>query len=180
MNILIKYDEATLIKLLQNGDDKGFNYLYENYNKALFAEIKNIVSDPDIAADVLQEVFINIYKKISTYDQDKGHLFTWIMAIARNQAIDTVLSKGYRNQQQNKELSSIMDQSSHTTTTKVDNIGLLGHLKKINARYWDVLYLKYFQGHTHEEIASMLKMPLGTVKTRVKTGLSQLRKLMAR
>jgi RNA polymerase sigma factor (sigma-70 family) len=170
--------EPDLVLLLKSGNSKGFAYLYENYGRALFVEIKNIVIDHDIAADVLQELFINIYRKIGIYDSSKGKLYTWMVAMARNLAIDTSLSKAYRNRRNNIHLSLANENPSPSTATKIDNIDLHNHIKKIAARYWDVLYLKYFQGHTHEEISHLLELPLGTVKTRIKAGLVRLRKLM--
>ena len=83
--------------LLQQRNEKAFGYLYDNYSGALYGIVKSIVTDTEIANDVLQNVFVNIWRKIELYDAQKGRLFTWMLNIARNAAIDEVRSKGFRN-----------------------------------------------------------------------------------
>ena len=88
-----KYSEHELVVLLNEQSNDAFNYLYDHYSGALFTIINQIVPDKDTAGDVLQEVFVNIWKKINTYDSAKGRLFTWMLNIARNAAIDKIRSR---------------------------------------------------------------------------------------
>jgi RNA polymerase sigma factor (sigma-70 family) len=174
-----KYNEEQLVALLneQNGD--AFSYLYDHYSGALFTIINQIVPDKDTAGDVLQEVFINIWKKISTYDPKKGRLFTWMLNIARNAAIDKIRSKGYRDAQKHQPIveseNSRMPMSSNPS---VSDVGLMKVLTKLNEESRKLIDLSYFQGFTHEEIAKMLGIPLGTVKTRIRTAIIQLRSMI--
>jgi RNA polymerase sigma factor (sigma-70 family) len=105
LGITITYSEQDLIVALKERNNNAFSYLYDNYAGALYGIIKQIINDnQELASDVLQEVFINIWRKIETYDPAKGRLFTWMLNIARNASIDTLRSKSYQNSQKNQEL----------------------------------------------------------------------------
>ena len=174
-----KYNEEQLVVLLNEQNNDAFNYLYDHYSGALFTIINQIVPDKDTAGDVLQEVFINIWKKINTYDPTKGRLFTWMLNIARNAAIDKIRSKGYRDTQRNQPIvegeNSSLPMSSNPS---VADVGLKKLLTKLNEESRKLIDLSYFQGFTHEEIAKMLGIPLGTVKTRIRTAIIQLRSMI--
>ena len=90
--------------MLKSRDSKAFGYLYDNYSASLYTIIAQLVDDMEVANDVLQEVFINIWRKIESYDPVKGRLFTWMLNIARNASIDTLRSKSYQNTQKNQSL----------------------------------------------------------------------------
>ncbi|HWC54652.1 MAG TPA: sigma-70 family RNA polymerase sigma factor, partial [Chitinophagaceae bacterium] len=87
------YSEQELVTLLQQQNQQAFGYLYDNYANALHGIIFSIVKENETASDVLQEVFMNIWKKIGSYDPGKGRLFTWMLNIARNAAIDKIRSR---------------------------------------------------------------------------------------
>ena len=175
----IKYSEQELVALLKEQNNDAFNYLYDHYSGALFTIINQIVPDKDTASDVLQEVFVNVWRKIGTYDETKGRLFTWMLNIARNAAIDKVRSKGYRDDQRTQTIvegeNAGMAMSSNPM---VNDVGLKKVLTTLNEEYRKLIDLSYFQGFTHEEIAKMLGIPLGTVKTRIRTAISQLRTMI--
>lgn len=177
MNAIQKYSEEELVLLLQQKQESGFSYLYEHYSGALFALISNIISDQTLAADALQETFIHIFRHINQYEPSRSRLYTWMVRIARNAAIDMVRSKGFRQMQQNRELSTTVYESG-SVVQKVDHIGLRGKVGQLKEELQQVLELAYFGGYTQEEISQMLDIPLGTVKTRVRTGLKQLSALM--
>ena len=181
MGIPITYTEQELVLALKERDNQAFNFLYDNYAGALYSIIKQIITDNgELASDVLQEVFINIWRKIETYDQTKGRLFTWMLNIARNASIDTLRSKSYQNSQKNQELPDNVYKSvaSQTILMNVDNIGLKKVLEKLKAEHRILVELAYFKGFTHEEIAEMMGIPLGTVKTRIRNALLQLREYL--
>jgi RNA polymerase sigma-70 factor (ECF subfamily) len=171
----IKYNEQELVAMLKQRGNNAFSYLYNNYSGALFSVILNIVPDKDLAADVLQEVFVNIYRKIDSYDAAKSRLYTWMLNIARNESIDTLRSKGYRNNQQNREVTESVYDIAGSTNQQIDNIGLRKILEKIKPEYRELIDLSYFKGFTQDEISQMLGVPLGTVKTRLRAALVQLR-----
>lgn len=165
------------MSLLKSRDDKAFGYLYDNYSGALYGIINQIVVDIDLANDVLQEVFINVWRKIETYDQSKGRLFTWMLNIARNASIDVLRSKSYQNSQKNSSISDSLDSgfAGQLMPANIDNIGLKKTLEKLKKEQRVLIELAYFKGYTHEEIATIEDIPLGTVKTRIRNALIQLR-----
>ena len=165
--------------MLNEQNNDAFNYLYDNYSGALFTIINQIVPDKDTAGDVLQEVFINIWKKINTYDASKGRLFTWMLNIARNAAIDKIKSKGYRDNQRNQPIIDSENSGiAISSNPMVSDVGLKKVLTRLNEESRKLINLSYFQGFTHEEIAKMLGIPLGTVKTRIRTAITQLRTMI--
>ena len=175
---VLKYEESELVYLLKKREQSAFSYLYDNYSGALYTVILAIVPDRELANDVLQEVFVKIWKQIESYDDNKGRLFTWMMNISRNASIDTVRSKNYQNSQQNRELTESVYDSSGSTSTNTDKIGLRKLVQQLKDEYKVLVELSYFQGFTQEEISKMLEIPLGTVKTRLRTALIQLRQLV--
>jgi RNA polymerase sigma-70 factor (ECF subfamily) len=174
----IKYSEQELVALLKEQNNDAFNYLYDHYSGALFTIINQIVPDKDTASDVLQEVFVNVWRKISSYDETKGRLFTWMLNIARNAAIDKVRSKGYRDNQRTQSIAEGEAGVAMSSNPIVNDVGLKKVLTTLNEEYRKLIDLSYFQGFTHEEIAKMLGIPLGTVKTRIRTAISQLRTMI--
>ena len=180
MNPKITYGEQELVALLQQRNDAAFGYLYDNYSGALFGIISAIIADPETARDVLQETFVNIWRKIESYDPTKGRLFTWMMNVARNAAIDKLRSKGYRDSLKNYPISENVDtvDSTRATFSQMDDAGLKKMLGKLKGESRSLIDLSYFQGYTHEEIAKMLNIPLGTVKTRIRSALIQLRTMI--
>ena len=174
----IKYSEQELVALLKEQNNDAFNYLYDHYSGALFTIINQIVPDKDTASDVLQEVFVNVWRKIGSYDETKGRLFTWMLNIARNAAIDKVRSKGYRDNQRTQSIAEGESGIAMSSNPVVNDVGLKKVLTTLNEEYRKLIDLSYFQGFTHEEIAKMLGIPLGTVKTRIRTAISQLRTMI--
>jgi RNA polymerase sigma-70 factor (ECF subfamily) len=174
----LKYTEPELIDLLKLRQQTAFSYLYDNYAPALYGIIVSIVPDSELANDVLQEVFVKIWKQVSTYDASKGRLFTWMMNIARNASIDMLRSKNYQRSKQNRELTETVYEKGGSTSTNVEQIGLRKLVNSLKEDYRILLELAYFEGLTQDEISKMLNMPLGTVKTRLRTALIQLRELL--
>ncbi len=164
--------------LLKQRHPHAFNYLYDNYSSALYSIILNIVPDRNIADDVLQEVFVKIWKQIESYDDSKGRLFTWMLNVARNASIDMVRSKGYQKSQQNRELTENVFDAGGSTNLNTDKIGLKKLVHNLKDEYRVLIDLSYFQGFTQDEISKMLQIPLGTVKTRMRNALTQLKQVI--
>ena len=178
MSTAITYNERDLVTMLKQRDETAYSYLYDHYSGSLYAVILNIVPDRELANDQLQEVFIKIWKQIDSYDQNKGRLFTWMLNIARNASIDAVRSKNYQKGQRNTELTENMYSSAGSTQTETDKIGLKKIVYKLKEEYRVLVELSYFQGYTQDEISKILKIPLGTVKTRLRSALIQLKQVI--
>jgi RNA polymerase sigma factor (sigma-70 family) len=164
--------------LLKQRQEPAFNYLYDHYSGSLYSVIIGIVPDKELANDLLQEVFVKIWKQIDSYDNTKGRLFTWMLNVARNASIDAVRSKNYQQSQQNRELTEIVYEQGGSTETNTDKIGLRKIVQKLKEEYRVLVLLSYFEGYTQDEISKLLKIPLGTVKTRLRTALIQLKQVI--
>ncbi len=177
---LRKYSEEELIHLLKNRDKTAFSYLYDNYSGALFGVIFKIVEDRELSEDILQEAFVKIWKNFSNYDSVKGRLFTWMINITRNLTIDTVRSKGYKKQAKIQNNENAVDNISSNTNTSesFDALGIRKHLTLLKDDQKQIIDLAYFGGFTQDEISKHLSIPLGTVKTRMRTAIIELRKIL--
>jgi RNA polymerase sigma factor (sigma-70 family) len=179
LNSNSKYSEQELVAMLQERSDQSFSYLYDNYSGALYGIISGIIPDEETVRDVLQDVFVNIWKKIELYDPSKGRLFTWLMNVARNAAIDKVRSRNYQDSLKNRAIPEDVDRgAAFVSTLKQDDFGLKKILARLKEEHRLLIDLSYFQGYTHEEIAKALDIPLGTVKTRIRSALIQLRTMI--
>jgi RNA polymerase sigma-70 factor (ECF subfamily) len=173
------YQEPELVEALKQRDDRAFGYLYDHYSGALYSIVLQIVQSRELASDILQEVFVNIWRRIESYDPSRGRLFTWMLNIARNASIDNVRSKGFQNTQKNQPIPENVNKLGSTVTqTNVDSIGIRKTLEKLRPEHRVLIELAYFKGYTHEEIAEIEDIPLGTVKTRIRNALLQLRQFL--
>ncbi|MCU0443971.1 MAG: sigma-70 family RNA polymerase sigma factor [Microscillaceae bacterium] len=173
----IQAQEAELVERLRQKDRKGFAQLYDNYGSALYGVILKIVKIEEVAQDVLQDSFVKIWKSTDLYSRDKGTLFTWILNIARNTAIDKIRSQDYKQNYQNAPIEAKQVDKQANTQTKTDHIGLKSLIERLLPEHQEVIEYLYFKGFTQSEAAEALAIPLGTVKTRVKIALRELRKL---
>lgn len=167
--------------MLRSRDQRAFTILYDNYSAALYGVILKVVRDEDTAADVLQDSFIKVWRNIDSYTSTKGSLFTWLLNVSRNTAIDKIRSQDYQQSQQNQPIESsvsMVDRSAQIET-QVDAIGLRKVIDTLRPEYRTLIELIYFQGYTQAEVSEELGVPLGTIKTRVKAALTQLRGLVA-
>jgi RNA polymerase sigma factor (sigma-70 family) len=174
----VTYEEYELVAALRQKENQAFSYLYDHYSGALYGIIKQIVTDTELSNDVLQETYVNIWRRIDTYDAGRGRLFTWMLNIARNAAIDKTRSKGF---QQSQRQISLADGEMIPAIVRpgVDDLGLKKMILKLKDEQRLLIDLSYFQGFTHEQIAKALDIPLGTVKTRIRSALTQLRALLS-
>jgi RNA polymerase sigma factor (sigma-70 family) len=175
-----KYSEEELVLLLKKRDQSAFSYLYDNYSGALFGVIYKILEDKELSEDILQEAFVKIWNNFSNYDSIKGRLFTWMLNITRNLTIDTIRSKGYRKQAKIQNSENTVDSISSNTniTESFDALGIRKHLTLLRQDQKQIIDLAYFGGFTQDEISKQLAIPLGTVKTRMRTAIMELRKLL--
>jgi RNA polymerase sigma-70 factor (ECF subfamily) len=175
MSQTTSYTESELVALLKQRTRTAFSYLYDNYAPALYSVIFSVLQDKELANDVLQEVFIKVWKQIDQYNPEKGRLFTWLVNVSRNASIDTLRSRSYQDQRQNRELTSNVYTAAGSTNIETDKIGLRKIVNNLKEEYKVLVELAYFQGYTQDEISKFLNIPLGTVKTRLRSALIQLK-----
>ncbi len=177
--ITATYNEDELVLLLKQQSREAFNYLYRQYSAVLYGVINKIVYDEQTAQDVLQDVFVKIWNNIDQYNPQKGRLYTWMINIARNSAIDKLRSKGEIMKgkiQTGEEVVNNMAQGMRTEQL-TDTIGLRKMVAGLKPEYETIVSLAYFKGYTLDEISKTLEIPLGTVKTRMRHAIHQLREI---
>ncbi|RYG21968.1 MAG: sigma-70 family RNA polymerase sigma factor [Chitinophagaceae bacterium] len=174
----ISLSEEGLVNALQRQETIAIKALYDMYSSALLGVISRIVINTEVAEDLLQETFIKIWNSASSYDASKGRLFTWMMNIARNLSIDKLRSKDFKNASKNQDIENNVDfiDEQKKVTFNADTLGLKALVTNLKPEYKNVLDLVYFKGYTHVEAAEELNLPLGTVKTRVRMAILELRK----
>lgn len=175
-----KYTEEELVLQLQNRNQQAFSYLYDNYAAALNGVIFRLVDDNDLSEDILQEAFVKIWNNFNNYDASKGRLFTWMLNITRNLTIDTLRSKGYKNQRKiSSDENSVSNLANDSNSiTKFDAMGIRKQVSNLKPEQRSIIDLAYFNGYTQEEISKEMGIPLGTVKTRMRTAVLELRKML--
>lgn len=178
MNTGNLYPESELVTLLKQRQEHAFNYLYDHYSGSLYSVIVSIIPDRELSNDLLQEVFVKIWRQIETYDNTKGRLFTWMLNVARNASIDALRSKNFQQSKQNRELTENVYEEGGSVQMNTDNIGLRKIVHKLKDDYKVLVELSYFEGYTQDEISKMLNIPLGTVKTRLRSALIQLKQVI--
>ena len=168
--------QQDLIKLLQQGDNEGYGKLYDNYAAMLFGIICRIVSEKEDAENLLQDCFVKIWRNIGQYDAAKGRFATWLINIARNTAIDFTRSKMYSQQLKNQPVDSfVSNQTNLSISQHIDTIGLKNIVNALTPQCREIIEWMYFDGYTQQEISENFNIPLGTVKTRARMGLTSLR-----
>ena len=174
----ISLSEDELVLALRNREKIAVEALYDMYSASLFGVISRIITEEAAAEDVLQETFVKIWHSFSGYSAEKGRLFTWMVNIARNLAIDKVRSKDFRNNTKNQELENnvtFIDKQKNTVYNP-DLLGIKELVETLKPEQKSILDLVYFKGYTHVEVAEELGVPLGTIKTRLRMAIQQLRK----
>ncbi|SEA33541.1 RNA polymerase sigma-70 factor, ECF subfamily [Arachidicoccus rhizosphaerae] len=173
-------NEFDLIIALKKGDETAYSYLYDQYGAALYGFIIHMTKEQELAKDILQEVFIKIFQKIDLYDPQKGPLYAWLIQITRNTTLDKLRSKQYQTNRRTLPLEekNISGTLENTIQPKLDHIGVDKVLVALDESHKKVIDLAYFHGFTQNEIAKEMGLPVGTVKTKVRNALIQLRKLL--
>ncbi|WP_073232216.1 RNA polymerase sigma factor [Pedobacter caeni] len=174
----ISLSEDELIRSLKNRETIAVKALYDMYSGALFGVISRIIPQTEVAEDILQETFLKIWNSAETYDSSKGRLFTWMMNIARNLSIDKLRSKDFKNANKNQDIENNVDfiDTQKEVTFNADTIGIKDMVTSLKPEFNLLLDMVYFKGYTHVEAAEELDLPLGTVKTRIRMAIMELRK----
>ena len=178
INLVQKHiSESDLVSQLRAKEKAALEYLYDHYSGALYGVIFRVLKKESVAEEVLQDVFIKIWDRFENYDPAKGKLFTWMMNVARNQAIDKTRSKEISKEQKTSDIGnvvSIIDREDYIEQ-HTDSIGVKEILKNLPEEQQFVVEYLYFKGYSQSELAEEFNIPLGTVKTRLRLAMQQLR-----
>mgnify|MGYP001101806543 FL=1 len=173
-------DLELLILQFQKKDVKAYEKLYNMYCDSISGIVYSIVKDNDVAQEVTQDVFIKAWNNSDSYNSKKGRFFTWILNIARNAAIDYTRSKKYKQSKQNLNSDFFVDilETHQSLDATTNTIGLKEFVTKLGDKCKSVIELLYFKGFTQKEASEELDMPIGTIKTRNRTCIGELRTML--
>jgi RNA polymerase sigma-70 factor (ECF subfamily) len=170
--------DVALLQAIGRGDEAALARLYDQYRVILFGLLIRILNSREEAEDVLQEVFLQVWRRAGDYDEQRGKPFTWLVTLTRSRAIDRLRALGARQrlatsaaQEQPEEASDALKETYRSEQKEIVRQAL-ADLPEEQRR---TLLLAYFEGLTQSEIAAKLNAPLGTVKTRMRTALTKLR-----
>lgn len=177
--------DQELMRQLASGDEEAFALIYQRLAPVLFSVVHEILRDQKESEDVLQEVFVQMWKKSSSYDSSRSSLFTWAVMISRNRAIDRLRSR-HRRSRVVEAATVEAEISPPESAAGADNIAeqsdererLRTALHQLGSPQREALVLAFFGGLTQTEISAKLDAPLGTVKARIRRGLLALRDIM--
>jgi RNA polymerase sigma-70 factor, ECF subfamily len=177
-------DKAYMLRIA-TGDEAAFEALYDRYSRLLYSILLSVLRQPTEAQDMLQELFLHIWHQAKQFNQERGSVYSWLVTMTRNRAIDRLRSKSFREKMQESSNDEAMMLVPDSDITALDSISLAedrerihAALAQIPAEQRDALMLAYFQGYTQTEIAELLQTPLGTIKTRMRQGLIKLSSLL--
>ncbi len=173
-------DDSRIIQLLSTDAKTAVALILPKYGAALQGVIFKIVGTQELAEEVLQDTMVKVWKKGDNYDSTKGRLFTWLINIARNTAIDKTRSKKFQTNRKSKSLDAdVYDNVAFSENMNPQDVGLQKVLTGLDEKYRLIIDLLYLQGYTQQEAAQELDIPLGTVKSRVRIALRELRKVLS-
>ncbi|MBC8125160.1 MAG: sigma-70 family RNA polymerase sigma factor [Candidatus Kapabacteria bacterium] len=161
---------------LRSGDPSVMSELYDAYSPALYGVVLRILRSQTHAEDILQETFVRVWTKRDTYADGKGSLFTWMLNIARNLAIDTLRSASFNTVGIQTDDSSVgIGEQSDDPRPRGDTLDLKKFVNTLPSEQQEIIELVYFKGFTQSEIADERGIPLGTVKSRLRLAMNTLR-----
>jgi len=168
-------DEAALIERIRSGDETAMADMYDRYSGIVYGVALRVLGNTTAAEDVLQEVFLQLWRNPQVFDANRGKLPAWLAVIARNRAIDHLRKRPPEDDIEDLLISTGVNlENEAAQRLAIDKIrGVLAQLPQDQRR---ALEMAFFEGMTHTEIAAKSGEPLGTIKTRIRTGLLVLRK----
>jgi RNA polymerase sigma-70 factor, ECF subfamily len=170
-----------LLRAISRGDESALAALYDRYRLILFGLILRILHDRQESEDVLQEVFLQVWRRANDFDPARGRAFTWLVTIARSRALDRLRMVASRSRfieaDEQVATGEVIDAAQDVVKSEQGEI-VRQALRELPAEQRRALLLAYFEGLTQAEIADRLGDPLGTVKTRMRSGLIKLRELL--
>lgn len=175
--------DLNLLKRISERDSDALSEFYDIHSKYLYTIIYYIVKDEAEAEDLLQEVFLQIWEKIDSYDETLGNPLAWIVRITRNKSIDRLRSKSYKNRSSETDIDRFFDLSEDSGSSNPETISsrnqeqieIAKAIKSLNQNQKDLIEFAYFRGYTQSELAEHFNIPLGTVKTRMRAAMTALR-----
>ncbi len=178
-------EDSDLLMRIADRDEQAIEVLYDRYSKVLYSILVAILKNTEEAQDLLQEIFIQIWQKAPSFDVSRGNVYSWMVALTRNRAIDRLRSKSFRERKQENYDYDIDLIEASCFPTPLDAVLVTERETLVRDAFGQispdqqiVLHLAYFEGHSQSEIADLLQIPLGTVKTRTRQAMIKLHQLL--
>jgi RNA polymerase sigma factor (sigma-70 family) len=166
------------IQAIKDGDKAAFKLLYQTYGGALLQIAKRVVVSEEAARDVLQDAIVKIWQHFPEYDPTKGRLFTWLARIVQNTALDALKKKNLKYEiQASQNIVDSFENEGVSEAHNPDTLDVQKHVNQLPQAHQTLLNLVYFGGYTHQEAAETLGIPLGTVKTRIRSAMLELKRI---
>jgi RNA polymerase sigma-70 factor (ECF subfamily) len=181
LSAILGPDESRqLIERLRARDAKALGELYDRYGGLVYSIILRIARDAATSEDLTQEVFLRVWSRVSSFDLERGSLSTWVLTIARHSAIDFLRSRAGQQSRKNVSIDAMErplagGNSETEMQTSTDAKKVRAAMERLEPKHRQLLELAYFDGLSQTEMAEKLDLPLGTVKTWVRSALRQLR-----
>lgn len=166
--------EDKIISLLQQQQAQAITLLYDQYGAALFGIVLKVVRSRELAEQVLQDTFLKAWQHSTKYDAQKGRLFTWLLNIARNTAIDATRTNYYKFYQQS-DSDEVLKTVHGDNAINPDTLGVRQVVDNLDEKYRVLIEKIYFEGYTQQEIEKEMGIPIGTIKTRLRYAINELR-----
>lgn len=167
------------MSLVHEGDPQAFALLYDRHGRAAYSLAYRMMGERQASEDLVQDVFLRVWRSTASYRADRGSVRTWILRIVHNRGVDQLRSLSSRRRTQDKvEASAETSQPSEAFTETWRNSRrdeVRDALKTLPPEQLKILELAYFSGYTHVEIAELMELPLGTVKGRMRLGLKKIK-----
>lgn len=171
--------ETKIIDFLKSGDQRGIPLLYKHYSNAIYGIIIRMVNNEEVAQEVMQDVFVKAWKYADKYDAKKGKLYTWLAQIARNSSLTTIKSGNFQRDAKTDSLDPVVYNSeSLSAEDKINDIGLAKVIDQLDDKHKLLIDYIYYRGYSQRDAAKALSIPVGTVKTRIRTAILELRKIL--
>ncbi|HYP51756.1 MAG TPA: sigma-70 family RNA polymerase sigma factor [Pyrinomonadaceae bacterium] len=178
----VQIPDADLLRAVARGDEESLAAIYDRYRTILFGLLFRILGNRAEAEDVLQEVFVQVWQRARDFDENRGKAFTWLVTLARSRAIDRLRSLGSRSrtiEAATKESADAVGDAIEDAINNERGEVVRAALKELPEEQRAALLMAYFDGFSQSEIAERTNTPLGTVKTRMRTGMTKLREVLA-
>jgi RNA polymerase sigma-70 factor (ECF subfamily) len=168
-----------LISRVAQGDEEAFGELYDAVAPTVFGLVRRVLRDQAQSEEVMQEIFLEIWQNAVRFDADRGKAVSWILVIAHRRAVDRVraaeASRSRDLRQGIREYQESYDDVADQVEVRMESERVLRALESLTAAQQEAIRMAYYGGYTHTEIATMLDLPVGTVKTRIRDGMIRLR-----
>ena len=170
-------DLAALLAEVAKGDQAAFEAVYDRVAAPVFGTVRSVVRDPSLSEEVTQEVFVEVWRAASRFDAGKGSPMAWVATIAHRRAVDRVRSEQRSADRDRRAASSLIayDDVAETVEDNLDRERVRRCLRTLTDLQREAVTLAYYGGYTYREVANLLRVPAGTVNTRMRDGLIRLR-----